>query len=54
MRVLFPVIILALGVLIGERYGVPGLVTGITDKGFDIVDQYNPLVKAEDAEDAAE
>lgn len=34
-HLLFWLILFFLGVLVGERYGLPGFVTGVTDRGFE-------------------
>lgn len=37
-RLIFWLILFGLGALAGERYGLPGLVTGLTDRGFDAIE----------------
>lgn len=34
----FWLVLFVLGVLVGERYGVPGAITGLTDRGFEAVE----------------
>ncbi|MHA7871696.1 MAG: glycoside hydrolase family protein [Hyphococcus sp.] len=34
-HLLFWFILFALGALVGERYGLPGMITGVTDRGFE-------------------
>ena len=34
----FWLVLVVIGVLVGDRYGVPGFVTGVTDRGFELIE----------------
>lgn len=60
-HLLFWFILFFLGALVGERYGLPGLVTGVTDRGFEMaegwlgrVDEPIPDASDDDNDDDAQ
>ena len=57
LQLIFILVMFAIGALVGDRYGVPGLVTGLTDQAFEAIET-NIGVSSEraeeDEEDAAE
>ncbi|MEM8937596.1 MAG: hypothetical protein AAGC77_14450 [Pseudomonadota bacterium] len=36
---IFGIIVFFIGMLIGERYGAPAFVTGVTDQGFQAIEE---------------
>ncbi len=49
---IFWAILFVLGVLVGERYGLPGGITGLTDRGFEAVEGWLGRTGEPGAEDA--